>query len=164
MSLEWGLYQNLEHSTVYFLSTEISNDSITDYDGTAIPVLNAGKVNDNYDVPRITVGYEQENDLGQLYLGNSKRDDRHLLIIDIFAIDKSQRLALAKWIRDKLLDGWRYYSYITNPADRDTPTKTASGLINIDQILTNEKVDVGENMAQVEAHRHRISLTVWIQE
>jgi len=162
MSLPWGLYTNLVESTKFHLTTKISDDGIVDYEGNSIVVDVARKKDDNWTIPRITILYSQENDLGQPFLGNTIRDDRHLLIFDIYAVDEPQRLDLAKWLRDKLIDGWRYYSYVTNPSDRDNPTKTAGGLINLDTILSNNKAFENVNVSEIDSHRHRISVTVWI--
>lgn len=162
MTLPWGLYTNLAESTKFYLTSEISSDGIVDYNGNNIVVDIARKKDDNWTIPRITILYSQENDLGQLFIGNTLRDDRHLLIFDIYAEDEPQRLDLAKWLRDKLIDGWRYYSYATNPSDRDIPIKTAGGLINLDTILSNSKVFENVNVSEIDANRHRISITIWV--
>lgn len=162
MALSWGLYTNLVESTKFYFTTEATSDGIVSDSGVAIQIAVGREGSDNWQIPRIVITYSQENDFGQLYVGNTKRDDKHLLIFDIYAEHEPQRLDLAKWLRDKLISGWRYYSYSTNPSNRDNPTKVAGGLINIDSILTNTKVFEDVNASEVDAHRHRISVLVWI--
>ena len=59
--MTWRLYRNLENSLKDFLDTEISNDSITDINGTAVPVRIGRKEDDNWTLPCISLYMESRH-------------------------------------------------------------------------------------------------------
>ena len=158
--MTWRLYRNLENSLKDFLDTEISNDSITDMNGIAVPVRIGRKEDDNWTLPCIALYMESET-LERFEIGSNKRDDRQLLIIDIFATDEGERLDLTKWLIDAISNGFRYYSYSYNPSNPESPTKVAGDWVNID-FVENTRVILGQNIDIWDAHRQRISISVWI--
>ena len=159
--LDWQLYRNLENSLVDFITTEVSADSVTDYDGNNVPVRVGRKNDQDWTLPCIAVYYDLENS-ERLQLGSNQRIRYYLLIIDIYAVDEGQRIDLAAWLADKLEDGFRYYFYSPNLSNPDNPTKVAGGLVNIEDFISNGQVDLGQNVDSFDAHRHRISIQVWI--
>ena len=160
MALSWGKYRNLEKSLKYFLTTQISTDQIKDNGGTLIPVRVGRRESLDWTIPCISVYYESET-APRLFIGENTRDDQQLMIIDIYAENEGQRLDLAKWVTDTINNGWRYYTYVVNPSTPETPTKTAGGWVSLD-FVTNMRVKLGENVDPSDAHRHRISIRVWI--
>ena len=158
--LSWQLYRNIENSLADFLTAQITADNVTDINGNAVSLRVSRKVNKNWTLPCITLYFESETAV-RAFVGSNQRDDRQLLILDIFATNEGERLDLAKWLTDTINDGWRYYSYTANPANPDSPTKVAGGWVNVD-FETNGRVDLGQDVDQFDAHRHRISINVWI--
>lgn len=158
--LVWQLYRNLENSLKYFLDTQVIADSVTDIDGNNVSIYVGRKSDNTWTIPCITISFDIETNT-RLEIGSNLRDDRYLIILDIYATNEGERLDLAKWLRDSLEDGFRYYSYTYNISNPDSPTKVAGGLVNVD-FLTNTRVDLGQNVDTVDAHRHRISIQTWI--
>lgn len=160
--LSWRTERNLENSLKDFLDTEINNDSVTDIEGTNVPVRVGRKNDDNWTLPCISL-YNESDTMERFEIGSNKRDIRYLIIIDIFAKDEGQRLDLANWVYTTINDGFRYYTYIPNPSTPESPTKTQGGWTNVD-FLTNTRVNLSQNIDELDAHRHRISINVWISE
>lgn len=158
--LNWQVPRCLENSLKDFLDTEIATDSVTDINGVAVPVRVGRKNDDNWTLPCISLYMESET-LERFELGSNNRDVRELIIIDIFATNEGERLDLSKWLVNAINDGWRYYSYTYNSSNPELPTKTAGGLVNVN-FLTNTRVNLGQNIDESDAHRHRVSINVWI--
>ena len=159
--LDWQLYRNLENSLKDFLDDEVSSDNVTDYDNNLITIRVGRKLDNDWTLPCISIYLDGETSQ-RLQLGSNQRIKQYLLILDIFAQDEGQRLDLAYWLSDKLENGFRYYSYTVNPANPEQPIKTSHGLVNIDAFVTNTRVNLGDTVSDFDAHRHRISIRVWI--
>lgn len=156
----WGLSRSLENSLKDFLDTKISDDSLVGENGNDILVRVRGKNDNILTLPAISL-YAEGETLERFELGSNKRDERELIIIDIYASNEGERLDLAKWLTDTINDGFTYYTYAVNPSNPESPTKTDSGLANIN-FLTNSRVNLGQNIVEEDAHRHRVSINVWI--
>lgn len=160
MSLSWGLYNNLEYSLKEFLDTKISFDEIKDNNGVLIPIRVGKREDNDWTLPCITVYFESEN-APRLEIGSNKRQDIQSIIIDIFATNDTERKSLAKWVTDTINNGFTYYSYSPNPSNPDSPTKVEGGLVTLN-FLTNAPVALGQNISEIDAHRHRILINVWV--
>jgi hypothetical protein len=158
--LTWQVSRNIENSLKYFLDTEISEESVTDISGNLIPVRIGRKEDDNWTLPCISI-YKDSETNEKIFIGSNQTDDRHLIIIDIFAENEGERQDLADWITAKITDGWRYYTYTVNINTPLNPTKIAAGWVGID-FLTNTRVNLGQNVAVFDSHKHRISINSWI--
>ncbi|MHA2012772.1 MAG: hypothetical protein ACTSWG_10435 [Candidatus Helarchaeota archaeon] len=157
--LSWQFYRNLENSFKHFLETKVSDDSVTDINGTAVPVRVGRKSDDDWSIPCIVGYFDSETD-ERLEIGSNNRLETYLFIIEIYASNEGERLDLAKWVKDTINDGFKYYSYSPNPTTPDSPTKIAGSWIHID-FVTNNRVNLGENVSDIDAHRHRISVNMW---
>ena len=160
--LDWQLYRCLENSLKDFLDIEILSDSVTDYNENIVSVRIGRKEDNEWTIPCIAIYYDAENSPDRLQLGSNKRNRRYLLILDIYAVDEGERLDLAAWLTKKLENGFRYYAYNIDVDNSESPTKTAEGLVNIDTFISNTRVALGQNVDEFDAHRHRISIQVWI--
>jgi len=160
--MTWRLYRNIENSLKDFLDTKISDDSLTAEDGSSIAVRVGRKRDDNWTLPCFSLYLESET-LERFEIGSNQRDDQQLIIIDIYATNEGERLDLAKWLIDTINDGWRHYAYSYNVSDPESPTRVAGGWTNVD-FLSNTRVNLGQNIDIWDAHRHRVSINVWITE
>lgn len=158
--LAWQFWRNLENSLKDFLDTEISNDSVTDINGVSIPVRVGEKQSNIPQLPGIAVYVESET-LSRLEIGSNIRDKRELIIIDIYATNSGERKDLANWLVGAINDGWRYNSYTPNINTPESPTKVAGGWMSLN-FLTNTKVKLGQNVSEIDAHRHRVSISAWL--
>lgn len=157
--LSWSYYRCLENSLKDFLTTEVTNDSVTDIEGNSVPIRVGRKQDSNWTLPCIAVYLDSET-AERLEIGSNVRDDRQLMIIDIFASDEGERLDLAKWVTDTINDGFRYYSYTPNLSNPNSPTKVAGDLVHVD-FLTNSRVNLGQNIDAFDSHRHKITINVY---
>ena len=158
--LDWQLYRNLENSLKDFLDAQITTDSVTDINGNAVPVRVGRKYDNDWTLPCISLYVEAETS-PRLEIGSNLTDDRFLIILDIYATNSGERLDLSRWLKEALKDGWRYYSYSYNALDPESPTKVAGGLVALN-FLTNGRVNLGQNVDIMDAHRQRITINVWI--
>ena len=156
----WKLYRNLENSLKDFLDTKISDDSLTGDNGNTVQVYIGRENSDTWQLPSISIYMDSET-LNRFEIGSNSRQNEQLIIIDIYATNEGERLDLAKWLVDTINDGWTYYTYTVNPVTPETPTKVVGGLVNIN-FNSNGRVTLIQNVSEIDAHRHRISLTVWI--
>ncbi len=158
--MTWRLYRNLENSFKDFLDTSIASDSLVDEKGNAIPVRIGRKNDSNWTIPFFSVYMESET-LENFEIGSNLKDDRQLMVLDVYASNEGERLDLTKWLVDIINDGLRYYSYTYNPLTPEAPTAVAGGWVNIN-FLTNARVNLGQNVAKADAHRHQVTVSVWI--
>ena len=159
--LAWQLYRNIENSFKEFLETEISTDSVTDINGNAVTVEVCRKESDDWSLPCIRGYWDSETPEGRLELGSNKRLESQLFIIEIYATNEGERMDLAKWVKDTINNGFRYYAYTPNPSLPDSPTKVSGNWLHLD-FISNNRVNLGENVDWVDAHRHRISVKLFM--
>ena len=155
----WSLYRNIEASLDDFLIAQALSDSLKDINNNSISFQVGRKQSSSGELPLITM-YMDSEVTTRFEIGSFKREDLQTVIIDIYAKTEADRLDLAKWVVDTINNGWTYYIY-ADSADPDVPTKTASGRINVQTFLTNERVNLGQNTDTYDQHRHRISINVW---
>lgn len=156
----WRLYNNIQASLYDFITAQAISDSLTDIAGNSITFQIGRKNSEMGDLPIITFYVESEV-ISTPFIGSFVRDDKQIVIIDIYALTETDRLDLAKWVVDTLNNGWPYYSYADNPADADSPIKTKSGRINVYDRIENTRVNLNQNVDKYDQHRHRISLMVY---
>ena len=158
--LAWQLWRNLEKSFKFFLIAQVLADSVTDANNVLVPVRVGRKEDNDWTIPCISL-YVQSETNPRFEIGSNLRDDKQLIIIDIYATNTSERLDLAKWVTDTIKNGFRYYAYTRNQTTPDSPTKVPGGWVSLN-FLTNARVELGLNPDPVDANRHRISITVWV--
>ena len=158
--LNYQEYTNLENSLKDFLDTEINTDSVTDKDGTNVPVRIGRKESNDWTLPCISE-YQESETSPKFEIGSTNTDDRFLIIIEIYATNDREQKDIARWLKETIKSGWRYYSYSYNVSNPESPTKVAGGWVGVD-IVENTKVALGQNVDIWDAHRHRISINVWI--
>ena len=158
--MTWRLYRNLENSFKDFLDTSIASDGLVDENGSAIPVRIGRKNDSDWTIPFFSVYMESET-LDNFEIGSNLKDDRQLIVLDVYASNEGERLDLTKWLVDTINDGFRYYSYTYNSVTPESPTKVAGGWANI-KFLTNTRINLGQNVAKADAHRHQVTVSVWI--
>jgi len=151
--MAWGLYRNLEASLVDFLTTKKTTDGLT-------VDIRVGRKEASWTLPCISL-YHDKTTQPRGFVGSNQRLETYLMIIDIFATNEAERLDLARWLEVAINDGCTYYTYTSSESTPNSPTKVAGGLINVD-FVTNTRVGLGQNVNLEDAHRHRISINVWL--
>lgn len=157
--MAWRFYRNLENSFKDFLESEISTDEIKDINGDSVTVEVGRKEDNNWSLPCIRGYFESENS-ERLEIGTNNRLETYLFMIEIYATNEGERLDLAKWVKDTINDGFRYYTYSYNSEDPESPTKVSGNWVHLD-FLTNNRVALSGNVDEIDAHRHRISVNLW---
>jgi hypothetical protein len=158
--MNWGTLRNLENSFKDFLDRKVEEDYVVGENNTPITIQVGRKTDSEWKLPCI-VGYVESETLTRFEIGSNKRDKRELMIIDIYANNEGERLDWADWVTTSINDGFTYYTYYYNSENPDEILRTESGLVNID-FLTNTRVNLGQNISEIDAHRHRITVNVWI--
>jgi len=159
--MPWCKATNLEDSLKDKLDAQITTDSLVGDNGNTVMVRIGQKRDSDWTYPCITVYQESEDLTSRLYIGSNKRDEKDLMIIEIYATNDKERKYLAKWLSDTINDGWQYYTYAVNPSNPESPLKTIGDWVNVD-FLTNNKVKLGQNISEIDANRHRVSVNVWL--
>ncbi|MFA5048506.1 MAG: hypothetical protein WC516_05795 [Patescibacteria group bacterium] len=160
--MSWDLYTSLEASLKYFLETEATTDNLVDSEGNSINFRIGRRFDNDWQLPEVTIYFESET-AERIFVGSNQRDERFLVILDIFAKTEIDRTMLARWITNTINDGFQYYTFSTNVATPDTPTKATGGWASLN-FLSNMRVALGQNVDEIDAHRHRISINIWITE
>jgi hypothetical protein len=158
--LNYQEYTNLENSLKDFLDTQVNTDSVTDINGTNVPVRVGRKESNDWTLPCISE-YQESETSSKFEIGSTNTDDRFLIILDVFATNDREQKDIARWLKEILKSGWRYYSYSYNSINPESPTKVAGGWVNVN-FIENTKVALGQNVDVWDAHRHKISISVWI--
>lgn len=160
--MSWNLYDSLESSLIYFLESSASSDNLKDSEGNSIYFRLARKNDDDWQLNLVTVAFESQTS-ERIFVGSNQRDERFLVIIDIFAKTEIDRTMLARWVTTTINNGFQYYTFSTNLSTPDTPDRVAGGWCSLN-FLTNIRVSLGQNVDEIDAHRHRISVQIWITE
>lgn len=151
----WRKYRNLQASLVDFLSAQVVDENVKDLEDKVI-TIRAGRKNETFTLTTISVYVESET-APRLEISSNIRQDKQLIIIDIFAKNEADRLDLAKWVVDTINDGWPYYTYSNNTANPDSVAKSTGKQVNVD-FLTNGRVKLGNDVDDFDAHRHQITI------
>ncbi len=154
MSLPWGVQTNLEKSLEDFLSAQASTDSVS------VNIDVGEDYNKDWELPHVQV-YADSKQKPRAELGSNKREKSYLIILDVRGRNNPERMNLADWVEDSINDGFTYYTYASDPANRDIPIKTDAGYVSFDYI-SSQKVNLGENVNLYDKWRYRISIRAWI--
>jgi hypothetical protein len=88
-------------------------------------------------------------------------DNRHMLVIDIFARSDAQRLDLADYVVEEILrDGWVYNSYSHASGNKSQIEGSADGRIYVTNFITNSKLSFGEQGDPKDRYRQSITVNV----
>ncbi len=157
--MNWGKLRNLENSLKQFLDRKIEEEYLTSENDTSITVQVGRKEDSNWVLPCV-VAYVESETLERFEIGSNARNEQILMIIDIYARNEGERLDIVSWVTDTINDGFPYYIYYYNSANPDGILKSQRSWANIN-FLTNTRVNLGQNVSEIDAHRHRISISVW---
>jgi len=154
MGLPWGVQTNLEKSLNDFLVAKALTDDVD------VNVSVAEKVDPDWELPHIQINSDSKQK-PRAELGSNKRANTYLLILDVRARNNPERKNLADWIEDEINDGFTYYTYASDPNDRDVPIKTDAGHVSFNYV-TSQPVNLGDNINLYDKWRYRISINAWI--
>jgi len=148
--------RNCELSTLEYLETQI------DVSWTGVTIVKTFK--NAYDasnpVPVVSIRLDSTNN-ARLEVGATTLDNRHLIIIDVFARSDAQRIDLSDYIIGKLKDGWEYKEYVRDSGSSSGEiTGTATGRIFVTNWVGNLKVSYGEEGDPKDRYRQTISVLV----
>lgn len=158
--MAWDFYTSIEASLKDFLEDLASSENLVDSDGETINFRIGRKNEANWELNTIAIYLESQTS-ERIFVGSNQRDERFLIIIDIFAKNEIDRLMLARWVTESINDGFQAYTYSTNVSTPETPDVVALGWASIN-FLSNTRVALGQNIDEIDAHRHRISINIWI--
>lgn len=152
---------NLENSLYDFLSAKITSESLTvigENGDTVTPTLTLGwKFNSEWSLPVISLYVDSTNPV-RSFVGNNRRIETFLIIVDIRALNDGMQKNLTRWVIDKINDGFPFYEY--TPAGNN-PTKTQTGYVTVD-FNTNNIVRLGDDSALADKYRQNLSISAFI--
>jgi len=162
-NLTWKNRRNLENSFVYFLQNE-ANDLTVFYKGSATPIdIRVGNApQDDWTLPNISI-YLDSKTADRAFVGQNRRLESYLMIIEIRALDDGMRADLAEWVTTTINDGFNFYEFDPNPSEQDTPIKALIGTVSI-EFVSDTAIRRTEDANLFEKFRQRITCNISIAE
>jgi len=162
-NLTWQTRRNLENSFVDFLTDE-ANDLTIFYKGSnqAIDIRVGNTPQDDWTLPNISI-YIDSKTAPRAFVGQNRRLESFLMIIDIRALDDGMRADLAEWVATTINDGFDIYEYDPNSGTPDSPFKALNGKASID-FVSDTAIRSTEDANLFEKFRHRITCNISIAE
>ncbi len=145
--------RNVELSTVYFIDTQVqanwSNITVVkanpNFPAATLPVISVRLLNTTSEMREI---------------GSRLMEDRYNFIIDIYAKSDGQRLDLAQFIQDTIIQDWTYYLHSQTSGSPETLSRTVNGKVKFIQFLQNTRIDFLEQVETYDRFRHLITFDV----
>ena len=159
--LPWQIRRNLKMSFAYFLQSEVADTTVF-YKGVEQPIdIRVGNApQQNWSMPNISV-YLDSRPAVRGFIGNNKRIESYLMIIDVRGLDDGMRSDLTDWVSDTINDGFDVYTYTPSSVTPDDPDKVLYGKASID-FVTDTPLRNTENSDISEKFRQNISINVTI--
>lgn len=166
MAISWSERRNLETSLVEFLQEQaaLSGGATVFYKGKqkTLDIRVGFAPQQNWNLPNISVYYDSRTS-PRSFVGQNKRINTHLMIIDVRALDDGMRNDIADWVGDTINDGFNFYTYSPNSSDPSSPNKTLTGKVSVD-FVSDTPIRPGEDVDLFDKYRHNISINAQIQE
>ncbi len=160
-NIPWGNRRNLENSLKEFLQTQAVGVTVF-YKGAdqAIDIRVGNAPQDSWSMPVISLYTDPKTSI-RSFIGNNKRIDTYLMIIDVRALDDGMRSDLASWVTTAINDGFDFYKYTPGSGDVEIPDKVLSGKASID-FVSDVPVRNTQNSDLYTKFRQNISINVTI--
>lgn len=153
----FGKSRNVELSSIKYISDSIA----ASWTGVSV-VKGFPDITKPEQLPVIAVTLESEfNDLFQI--GSRETDDVYVISIEIFAKSNAQRLDLAQFIKDKVLQDWIYYTHANQSGSAETIERVNSGKVTFSQFTQNTKIEFGDDTEFFDRYRHLIQVNVRVK-
>lgn len=152
MAANFGKLRNVELSAVYYFETQIN----ANWTGVTT-TLGFPNLDKPPDLPVVSIRVLNVNS-DFLEIGSRTMEDVYNIIIDIFGKSEPQRMDLAQFIQDKIIQDFVYYTHSRTSGQTDTQiTRVAAGRVKFTQFLQNTKVEFGEDVDHFDRFRQLIS-------
>lgn len=152
---------NLENSLYEFLSGKVTSESLTviGNDGSTItPQIKIGwQLDSTWTLPVISL-YVDSTIRDRAFVGNNRRIEEFLIIIDIRALNDGMQKNLTRWVMEQINDGFIFYEY--TPAGA-SPTKSEAGYVTVD-FVSNIAVRLGEDANEADKYRQNVTISAMI--
>lgn len=161
MNLDWGTRRNIENSLVEFLQDQATSVTVF-YKGAneSLDIRVGNAPQDDWKLPNISV-YTDPKTAPRAFIGNNKRFESYLTIIDIRALDDGMRSDLADWVTSTINDGFDFYTYSPNSSDPTNPIKVLAGKISVD-FVTDTPIRSVVDSSKFDKFRQNITLDLTI--
>jgi len=147
--MQWRTKRNIENSILKYITENINSD----WSGINIGLSFNYKENN---LPFVAIRLDSATHK-KLELGSTILNSKDLVIIDLYCKGDGQRLDLVEYLLDILREGFPYYAWSPNPADKENPIITVDGWVYV-SIAGDIKIDLGENVNICDKFRHRITI------
>lgn len=161
MNIAWGKRRNLENSLTEFLQAQAVGVTVF-YRGKdqTINITVGHAPKDDWKMPIISLYTDPKTSI-RSFIGNNKRLDTYLMIIDVRALDDGMRGDLASWVTTAINDGFDFYDYTPGSGDVENPDKVLSGKASVN-FVSDVPVRNTENSNIFDKWRQNISIQVTI--
>jgi len=145
----YRIYRNLEASIIDYITDELIDDG-----WSGIRVEKSFSQVFKGELPCICITMV-DSDILRREIGSNYYYENITLSFKIFATSDGQRLDLAAWLLEKIMNGMDYYQYTIE--NGEITTKKKAGKIQINKIVTNKKeLTNTENLEKEDKYRHLI--------
>ncbi len=160
-NISWSIRRNLENSLVEFLQAQTIGVTVF-YKGKdeTINITVGHTPKDSWDMPIISLYTDPKTSI-RSFIGNNKRLDTYLMILDVRALDDGMRSDLASWVTTAINDGFDLYDYTPGSGDVENPTKVLSGKVSVN-FVSDVPVRNTQNSNVYEKWRQNISINVTV--
>jgi len=153
MAQNFSKARNTELSTFLYIKNSL------DANWSGITTVKGFPDSDKPVIPCVAITLETELS-NRIEIGSRQMDDVYNFSIDIFAKSHAQRLDLANYIKNKLLEDWVYYTFANQSGSNETVESIASGKVQFIDLIQNAKIEFGEDVEFYDRYRHIISFNV----
>jgi len=142
--------RNVELSIIQSLETNVN----ADWSGVTIV---KGFKNAYVAVLPVVAVYEQDVSMFRQEIGNTTHRKQFGMVIDIFTTSNAQRIDLADYISDKIVQGFVFNTYAHASGDKSQIEASADGRITFISFTENRKVEITDSTDSHDRFRHTIS-------
>ena len=146
--------RNVELSLLYFFETNLA----TDWPGVTLVKAFLDAYDSNPPVISVGISVTGHN---RKEIGSTALFNNYIFDVDIMARSDGQRIDLASWVVDTVLNGCTYYTHSHNSGDSSILDRVSAGKIHVLDIAENSHLFFGEESTDVhDKYRQFISLIV----
>ena len=147
--------RNCELSVIYGVDTQVQANwtgitvvkSNPNFDAVALPIITA----------RLLATNNQRKEIGSRTM-----DSRYNFVVDIYAKSDGQRLDLAQFLEDTILQDFTYYTHSQTSGSPQTLTRTDAGKVKFIEFTQNTRIYFFEEVEAYDRFRHVLAFDVRI--
>ena len=149
--------RNVELSTIYYIDTQVTAN------WSNIPVLKSRPNFDAVDPPLITVkALSVIPNLREI--GSRLMENTYNIMVDIYATSDGQKLDLAQFIEDILVQDWIYYLHSQTSGNPRQLDRVANGKIKWQKFTQHSTIDFAEDVEKPDRFRYVLAFNARVSK